>query len=97
MLESDADRLEMIKSLDGQLVTPSVGANFWAVFDAEYVSILGDPPVESVSPALQCRTSDVSSRQIIKGTQIIVGVVSYSVHRHQPDGTGMSLLLLFTQ
>ncbi|HYE70596.1 MAG TPA: hypothetical protein VD932_03635 [Aquabacterium sp.] len=97
MLETDADRLATIKALDGQLVTPDGGSKFWAVFDAEYVSVLSDPPMESTSPALQCRTSDVESRQIVKDTEIQVGQDLYRVHRHEPDGTGMSVLLMFKQ
>ena len=97
MLESDADRLETIKALDGQLVSPSTGSKFWAVFDAEYVSVLGDPSIESSGPVLQCRTCDVLAREIGKDTVIRVGTRDYKVHRHEPDGTGMSLLLMFKQ
>jgi hypothetical protein len=97
MLETDADRLETIKALDGQLVTPDSGSKFWAVFDAEYLSVLGDPPVESTGPALQSRTSDLIARDIRKDSEIQVGQHLYRVHRHEPDGTGMSLLLMFKQ
>lgn len=97
MFESDADRLETIKALDGQLVSTDQGSEFWAIFDAEYVSVLGDPPIESAGPVLQCRTSDARSYGVRKDTRISIGAETYRVHRHEPDGTGMSLLFLFEQ
>lgn len=96
MFESDADRLEMIRSLGGQLIECG-SSTFWAIFDAEYVSVLGDPPIESAGPVLQCRTSDARSYGVRKDTRISIGAETYRVHRHEPDGTGMSLLFLFEQ
>lgn len=94
MFESDADRLEMIKSLGGQLIECEAG-NFWAVFDAEFAEVLSDPSVETTSPALSAaRTSDVLALGINANTDVRVAGAPYRVRRHQPDGTGMSVLPL---
>lgn len=86
----------MIQFLDGQLVRLSSGQKFWAVFDSEYIAVLGEPPVESRRPALQCRTSEIERFGIAKGAEVTVGTDAYRIERHEPDGTGngMSVLLM---
>lgn len=97
MFESDADRLALIKSLGGQLVRYA-GGEFWAIFDREYYEAgFGDgPAVESSQPALTARTSDV--KNLLKDTPLDITVdgqvETYFVKRHQPDGTGMSVVFL---
>ncbi len=90
MIESDADRLASIQALDGQLISYADGS-FWAIFDREFLLI--DGSVESRQPTLQARTSDVSDIQ--KDTIISVpGEEAFRVKRHEPDGSGMTLLIL---
>lgn len=91
MLENDADRLEAIKSLDGQLVRLD-DREIWAIFDNEYQGSLGDNMIESSGPALTCRTSDVLV--IRKGATVGVGELTFKINRHEPDGTGMSVIRL---
>lgn len=93
-MESDADRLAMIKSLGGQLVRVPNG-EFWAIFDKETADILGGPAVESRQPELSsCRTSDVERLQIIKDDPVEIGTETYRVKKPEDDGTGMSRVLL---
>lgn len=92
-MESDADRLAMLQALGGTQVQAQ-GATFTALFDAAYQAALSDPAIEGVHPALTCRTADVERLALTKGLPLTVGGVAYRILRHEPDGTGMSLLVL---
>lgn len=99
MIESDADRLATIQGLGGQLVRTDRG-NFCAILDSDFSSagFSDGARVNSESPQLTCRTSDVKRLQLDEGAELdtlVDGVASrYSVREHQPDGTGMSVLVL---
>lgn len=87
-METDADRLAMIQSLGGQLVrTP--GGDFWAIFDNDFL-LSGN--IETRAPALTARSIDVES--LSKDSPVEVGSTTYRVKSPQPDGTGMTLLIL---
>lgn len=90
-METDADRLASIKELGGQIVSSDLG-EFWAIFDNEYQSATGDGMVEARGPALTCRTSDVE--KLNRSATVIVSGVPYKTNKHEPDGTGMSVLFL---
>lgn len=90
MIESDATRLAMIKAVGGVLIRHDSGS-FWAVFDSEF-SLSPDGSVESRQPVLNARTSDVQC--LPKDTILDVSGKEYRIKRHEPDGTGMTLLLL---
>lgn len=82
------------KAGGGVTVTTSQGA-FSAIFDNEYVpQTLGALEVESRGPALTCRTSDVERLGLQKDTELTVRGETYRVRKHEPDGTGLSVLLL---
>lgn len=90
MLESDEDRLEMIKSLGG-LVIEHADGGFWAYFDREYIQPFG--AVESKSTAITARTIDVE--HLPKDTVLKVpGNGDWKLKRHEPDGNGMSVVHL---
>ena len=94
MLETDADRLESIKALGGQLVRSQSG-EFWAIFENEYRAItVGDLEVESRGPALTCRTSDIQS--LAKDEAFRVSDADYRLRRREPDNPapGWTTLLL---
>lgn len=88
-MDTDADRLAMIKSLGGQLVR-HVSGEFWAIFDREFLLVIDT--VESRQPVLTARTSDV--KELPKETALEVGDETSRIKRHEPDGTGMSLVIL---
>ncbi len=90
-MESDADRLASIKGLGGQIVSSEFG-EFWAIFDNDFQAALPDGLVESRGPALTCRTIDVS--ELKRGAVITVSANPYKLNRHEPDGTGVSVLYL---
>lgn len=91
MIETEADRLATIKGLDGQIVSCDRG-DFWAIFDNDYAAAIGDGMVEGRGPALTCRTSDVEL--LPRLSSILVGSITYKLNKHEPDGTGMSVLFL---
>lgn len=100
MIENDADRLATIQGLGGQLVRTDRG-NFCAILDSDFsaASFSDGARVNSESPHLTCRTSDVKRLQLdvtgtVLDTQVDGETRRYSVREHQPDGTGMSVLVL---
>lgn len=91
-LETSADRLEMIKSLGGRLVRHDDG-EFWAIFDNGYLGVsAADLDVEERGPRLTCRTCDVETLR--KDTPVTVNGADYRIARAEPDGTGMTTLIL---
>lgn len=92
MFETEADRLEMIKSLGGRPVRHANG-EFWAIFDNGYLGIsAADIDVEERGPRLTCRTSDVIALR--KDAALEVCNATYRLARAEPDGTGMTVLVL---
>lgn len=91
-MDTDADRLEAIKSLGGQCVHHDSG-EFWAIFDNGYLGVsAADLDVEERGPRLTCRTCDVESLR--KDTSVTVNGADYRIARAEPDGTGMTTLIL---
>lgn len=89
-LRSDAALLWDIRRLGGQLLHVDSG-DFWAIFDREYLDAVG---TEARVPVLTCRTSDAERYVKAKGTTVTIGSDVYQVQRHEPDGTGMTLVYL---
>jgi len=85
-IESAADRLAMLADWDSAVF----GADtISGVFDNKFVEVNG---VEDVHPVFTCRTADVPG--VAQGSAITVNGTAYTVVGVQPDGTGMSMLLL---
>lgn len=90
-VESAADRLSMLEDWDTGLYNASTTIS--GIFDNEYIGVpSGDIDVESASPAFTCQTSDVPSAD--HGDTLVVNSVTYTVRGVQPDGTGITVLLL---
>jgi hypothetical protein len=95
MMESDADRLDAILALGGTPVEPRDRPEFWAIFERQYSSVsLGELDVESRSPALTCRSSDVDG--MTKDEVLNVGGTEYRMLRSEPDtpALGWTVLVL---
>lgn len=90
MIESDSDRLSILTALGAVPVSSSAGV-FHAVFEREFAEELG---VEGKRPILTCRSSDVTRCQIKKGSRVDIEAQSFAVRRIEPDGSGMSVLIL---
>lgn len=92
MLESDADRLDMLRALGGIQVQVD-GRSVLAIFETEYADAqLGGIVVQSAQPRLSCRTSDVED--VRTGAVANVRGASFTVTSNEPDGAGMSFLVL---
>lgn len=90
MLENDADRLALIRAVDGSFIKADLGV-FEAIFDNDYI-LAGE--VEERVAMLICLSSDVDKLKLVKGAAVAIGESSFRVLRHEPDGTGMSRLIL---
>lgn len=89
-MESDAERLSSLMALGGESVVCATGS-FTAIFDNDYIAV-GE--VEERGPGLTVRTSDVTQLLLRKGTVLTIQSAQYRIRRHEPDGTGMSRLIL---
>jgi hypothetical protein len=63
------------------------------IFDnAHQLAPLGMAMQGAAAPQFLCRASDVDADPV--GKSLVVGGVDYSIAEHQPDGTGMTVLIL---
>lgn len=90
-VETECDRQSMLADF-GVCVIASTGT-FTAIFDDPTV-MAGDLDVQSRGPALECSTADVVRLGLEKEAAIEIGGEPYRVKRHEPDGTGWSVVLL---
>ncbi len=90
-MESEADRRASLKALGGQCY-PTAAGPLLAIFDNEYMEGVG---TETRLPVLTCATADAEAVEATrKGAEVTVDGKVYRVDRHEPDGTGMSRLIL---
>lgn len=79
----------------GQAITVA-GQAVQAVFDNGYIlgqaGPFGGMGVATSQPRLTCATAALPANPV--GAAVVVGSATYQVAEHQPDGTGISLLLL---
>lgn len=94
-VESAADRLSMLDDWDSGLYEGAT--TIQGIFDNDYQEVIDDSGVgaESSQPVFLCRTADVSSAA--HGDTLVVNSTNYVVRGVQPDGTGMTLLMLEEQ
>lgn len=92
-VESDADRLSMLDDWDAATY---LGGQISGIFNAEYIEI-GDneAAIESSQPNFLCREIDVSG--IAHGAMMSIKGSTYKVVGVQPDGAGLTLLMLEEQ
>jgi hypothetical protein len=88
MLETDRDRLAYLTAF-GEQVTIN-GQPVWAVADNAYVNVLD--LAAGTRPQLIARSSDVAA--VVTGAGVVMQGTAYSVAEIQPDGTGMTTLIL---
>ena len=96
MIESDADRLAMIQAV-GETFDAGTSVPMWAVYDRAFEeAYLGEHSHGSRRPILQCLTSDVVSRDLVKGSPVtrLSDDVKYLIDTIEDDGTGITVLVL---
>lgn len=92
-VESDADRLMFLQTEDFGMTGTIGTATIYGIFDDSYHAVnevTGE--VATTAPQFTCRTSDVTS--VIQGTVITINSIAYKVINIQPDGTGLTVLIL---
>ncbi len=94
-MDTDADRLEMIKSLGGRLVRTDAGV-VYALYDAEGTPVdFEGARGNSTAPQITARTADVLRLGInLRGASVTIDDREYTVREHLPDGTGLSIVIL---
>jgi hypothetical protein len=91
-VETAADRTALLADY-GTTVTKADATTFTGIFDNDFLAVdLDESEVESTEPTLLARTADVSS--LAHGDTLTISAVSYTVRGIQPDGTGMTQIML---
>ncbi len=96
-MDSDADRLEMVRAVGFGASLKHDGRSFSVVFDADFL-LAGE--VEERSPVATMRSSDVADAGLQKDSVAEVfnpfdgSRKNYRVKRFEPDGTGMTMVIL---
>jgi len=91
-IETETDRANLLADWG---VTATKGADtFTVIFDNEFVEIAD---IAGTHPMALARSSDVTAYSVAVGDTLVVSGTSYIVRIVQPDGTGMTLLVLEDQ
>ena len=92
-IETAADRAAFLDSDEFGAVVTVAGVSVPGIFDAAYLAedILG-AGLQGASPRLTCRTADVAGAA--EGAAVVVDGAAYTLRRQEPDGTGMTVLIL---
>lgn len=91
-VETAEDREAMLADF-GIVVTLPGATTITGILDSGYLAVdVEDTEVESSEPVLTCRTIDVSA--LTHGSQLTISGSSYYVRGIQPDGTGITTLIL---
>ena len=75
-------------------VGPSVAVD--GIYDVQYVDILDGEtgaPIEGRRRTFQCRTADLPA-DAAHGDRLVIGTAHYTIRGRQPDGDGVTLLVL---
>lgn len=90
-VESDADRLALLG--DYSVSATINGVAVTGIFDDRFKMVDElSQEIESTLPQLICRSIDVAG--VTDGTSCIVNGVTYTVRTLEPDGTGMTRIIL---
>lgn len=103
-VETDADRLQFLDTdafgveATYKPVTGGAASTIKGIFDAASTAIeVGlEVSISSTSPQFHCRTSDLTNGGKQRDTFVIAGV-TYKAKDVQPDGTGMTMVMLERQ
>lgn len=90
---SDADKLASIMALGGQRVQTDAG-HFFALYRNDFIEQGTDISIESVAPALECRSCDVSRVDLKKDSSLQVNAEPYRVKRFEPGEDGWMIVVL---
>ena len=88
-LESAADRAEFLNISDFAVAATYLGSTVNGISDSQFVELNG---VESFKPTFLVLATDVPDNP--HDQTIVIESINYLIVGHQPDGTGMLLLIL---
>lgn len=92
-IETDADRLNFLDTDDFAVTATIGGSPVVGIFDNPWIGPeVGEVETSLNQPTLLVRTSDVST--VSKGDTIIINSANYTVVGIEPDGTGLTSLVL---
>lgn len=90
------DFLDVGDFAEAATYTPDGGAavSINGIFDLTYVDIEtgGGVPISGLKAVFTCKASDVAAEP--EGDTVTARGVNYTIMVHQPDGTGLTLLVL---
>lgn len=96
-METDSDRLQLLRDHGGGATLKYGGVSYYVVFDNDFL-LAGE--VEERSPVATMRSSDVADAGLQKDSVAEVfnpfdgSRKNYRVKRFEPDGTGMTMVIL---
>jgi hypothetical protein len=94
-IESDSDRLDIVRTLAGittdEVTVRHPSGSFAAIFDRPS-ALTPDGSIETRQPVLVARSIDVVG--LAKDTPLLIGNDEYRIKRLEPDGTGMTTIIL---
>lgn len=93
-VESDADLESFFDEDEFATSVETPRGPLSAIFDKAFQMSFTDPGIEGAAPVLTCKTADVVDLQLVKDDLVQVNGGDYKFVRHEPDGTGVSLLVL---
>ena len=99
-VETDTERAILLKDfgiLSAYTADGEDPINITVIFDEPYIGLdaNGQVSVESQTPTVLCRASDVSNAT--HAASIVISGITYNVVGVQPDGTGFTMLALERQ
>ena len=92
-----AEDLSPFFDTDGFAVEATVGAaTINVIFDRAHIAALTGLAggIDGTQPMALAQSSDVTAQSIARDTALVIGGTTYYVTSIQPDGTGVSLLVL---
>lgn len=103
-VETAADRLVFLAAADfgtTALYTPAAGGgavSIDGIFDNDYLTLQmeGEADVATRQPRFHCRSADLVNGGGFGDTLVIAGI-TYKLRIAEPDGTGMTMLMLEKQ
>lgn len=93
-IETDADRAVFFNADEFAVTAVINGVDIDGIPDDEYAESGG---FAGSRPVFLCRSKDIEDNSISEGHTAVISGASYTVREIQPDGTGMTRLILEEQ
>jgi len=91
-VETDSDRAEMLEDFGITATINATHDSVVGIFDKNFQSFDNDLTLSGTTPMILCRSIDVSD--LINGDTLRINNITYTVRDTEPDGTGMTQVIL---